>query len=60
LLDICQRINESEHFPGISIRDYFASAAMQGMAARELVGTPTERAEAAYLVADAMLAEREK
>lgn len=45
---------------GMSLRDYFATAAMQGMAAREICGTPVERAEAAYAVADAMIAERTK
>jgi hypothetical protein len=50
------------YYPGISIRDYFAAKAMQGL----LAGiTPTtvwshdEAAETAYNVADAMLKARE-
>ena len=45
---------------GMTLRDFFAAAAMQGMAARDIAGTPLERAEAAFAVADAMLKERAK
>jgi len=43
---------------GMTLRDYFAAKAMQGMAAREIPGTPKEFAEAAYRIAEAMLIER--
>ena len=47
-------------YRGMTLRDYFAAKAMQG-----LVGAPqaiprTSIAEHAYLMADAMIAEREK
>ena len=51
---------------GMTLRDYFAAKAMQGLIASPR-GTPngadatdTYYAEMAYLMADAMLAEREK
>jgi hypothetical protein len=40
---------------GMSLRDYFA-----GQAINTLHGTPDERAQSAYLIADRMLAERAK
>ena len=61
------RGNSDSHFTpqGMSLRDYFAAAAMGGMFANSALtgsacGTPTERAEAAYIAADAMLKERLK
>ncbi len=49
---------------GISVRDYFAAKAMQGLieatVGPETVWTPDELAESAYILADAMLSQREK
>lgn len=49
-------------FPGMTLRDYFAAAAMQGMVAQpESGGWPAEGiAKAAYQQADAMLKAREE
>lgn len=63
------RVNESTHFnEGMSLRDYFAAAAMQGLAGSGLdfgsVQNPCSPwlwvAQQCYLAADAMLAERER
>ena len=43
---------------GLSLRDYFAAAALQGVAARQLQG-PEDMAQYAWRIADAMLAARE-
>ena len=49
---------------GMSLRDYFAAKAMQGMLSRQEApscgGKAGNIAEMAYIHADAMLAEREK
>lgn len=46
---------------GMSLRDWFAGMALQGLLACEESGVGIERfAEASYKFADAMLAEREK
>lgn len=46
---------------GMSLRDYFAAAALQGMLAdHETNPTPERAASLAYEFADAMLAERAK
>ena len=47
---------------GMTLRDYFAAAAMQGLCANQSVGDCTaERiADVAYYAADAMLAARER
>lgn len=45
---------------GLSIRDYFAAKAMQGMLAYGDLGTWEQFAERAYIVADAMIAEGSK
>lgn len=46
--------------PGMSLRDYFAAAALQGLLASEAGGevdyNPTNAAARAYLMADAMIA----
>lgn len=49
-------------YSGMTLRDYFAAAALQGMLAqaRPGDGTPAEFAEDAYTFADAMLAARRK
>ena len=44
---------------GMTLRDYFAAAALTGMWALERSGSFEERAELAYKQADAMLAARE-
>ena len=51
-----------EQADGISIRDYFAAAAMQGLLAYPIPSNPTSDviAEWAYEQADAMLAARER
>jgi len=50
------------HPRGMSLRDYFAAAALQGMLANGGGGTSTLEGDAAlvYRYADAMLAERRK
>ena len=46
----------------ITLRDYFAAAAMQGLLTSEIVGDYFNKhvANIAYMVADAMLEERER
>lgn len=45
--------------PDMDLRDYFAAAAMQGLIAQIPEGvSDNQLAEAAYLIADAMLEER--
>jgi hypothetical protein len=45
---------------GMKMRDYFAAKALQGMLAEpSLKATPQEFAERAYMVADAMMKERD-
>jgi hypothetical protein len=48
--------------PGMTLRDYFAAAVMQGLCARTgaAIAAPGAGAEAAYAVADAMIAQRAK
>jgi len=45
---------------GVSVRDYFACAAMQGMASVAVVFSPEFIANQAYAMADAMLLERDE
>ncbi len=45
---------------GMSLRDYFAAKAMQGLMARVGAHDADRIAHDAYIVADAMLAERDK
>ena len=49
---------------GMTLRDYFAAKAMQGFAARDVfdngLATPYQRANVAYIEADAMLKARDK
>jgi hypothetical protein len=45
---------------GMKLRDYFAAKALQGMLAEpSLKATPQEFAQRSYMVADAMLKERD-
>jgi len=53
--------HDDSGWPGMTLRDYFAAKAMQGMLAdRKQVMSPSEWAANAYRMADAMLAERIK
>lgn len=45
---------------GMTLRDYFAAKAMQGTLAAQARCSAEKRAESAYELADAMLAERAK
>ena len=46
---------------GMTLRDYFAAKALQGMiSCASLTATPDVFAEQAYIVADAMMKERER
>ena len=48
-------------YEGMTLRDYFAAAAMQGLLADyQTDGKDTDFARRSYKLADAMLAEREK
>lgn len=49
------------HYPGMTLRDYFAAKAMQGLAANtDFTDLPNEKtAQWAYQMADAMLEARE-
>lgn len=47
-------------YSGMTLRDYFAAKAMQGLIISELVGMEMDIAGAAYAVADAMLRAREE
>jgi hypothetical protein len=50
-----------ERFPGMTLRDYFAAAALQGWCAcPTTAGTEQDAAELAYRYADAMIAARER
>ena len=53
-----------EECEGLTMRDYFAARAMQGMMARDVFdggqARPEQRAKLAYIEADAMLKERNK
>ncbi len=49
------------HYPGMTLRDYFAGQAMEGMLADHTVNAKPDRiAYLAYRMADAMLVERQK
>ena len=67
LMEKCQRVNESEHYGGLSIRDHFAAAALTqavsylaAYSKEEEDDTPKGAARLAYEIADAMLRERER
>lgn len=56
-------LQEHEEFNGMSLRDYFAAKAMQGLLAcgeEHCDATGYATASAAYKIADEMLAERSK
>jgi hypothetical protein len=49
-----------DKYLGMTLRDYFAAAAMQGMCRKQWpVGVATDIADGAYEIADAMLKARE-
>jgi len=53
--------NKEDMIPGMTLRDYFAAAAMQGFLSSEHFGGAYKlAAEYAYQVADEMLSQREK
>ncbi len=54
----CRYVN----LPGMTLRDYFAAAALQGILANQVdeIGTGSDMANLAYQMADIMLAERSK
>lgn len=70
LHETCQRVNETEHHSGLSIRDYFAAAAIMSplmtcdtvlrVTAEGGVKPMVALASMAYELADALLREREK
>ena len=52
--------NELNHYNGMTLRDYFAAKAMQGMLSEpSLKATPEEFASKSYELADAMMKARE-
>ena len=52
--------DDTLHVPGMTLRDYFAAKALQGLVVSEAGLTFKAVAEDAYKYADAMLAERQK
>jgi hypothetical protein len=59
-----KEIHKEQAFPdegnyGISIRDYFAARALQGLISTEGAGSAERYAEIAYKLADAMLKARD-
>lgn len=46
--------------PGMSLRDWFAGQALAGLLANRIKDTPEKWAAVSYVLADAMLAAREK
>ena len=57
---ILEKYSSCEGATGMTLRDYFAAAAMAGMLADPDVPCGKETAKNAYSMADAMLAERAK
>lgn len=60
----CQRVDETEHAPGLTKREYFAAMAMQGLLVGASVGCagsePEDIARDACKTADALIAELNK
>lgn len=52
-------VEPSPHTTGMTLRDYFAAAVLQGMYGKHPIDDFEGYAKAAYGIADAMLAERE-
>lgn len=60
----CQRVNESEYYEGMSLRDYFAAKAFERLVEAHIRGTVDDLskdiiAHEAYSYADAMLKARQ-
>lgn len=61
LVQGCQRMGESEHYSGLTIRDWFAGHVLSQLLADAPDDTPiTSVAAKCYRMADAMLVERNK
>lgn len=58
LMQMLQRMSESAM--GSTVRDIFASQAVGGLIAGGMMTSAADGAERAYLIADAMMAERDK
>jgi len=61
--EISYDVPQYQHLPGMSLRDYFAAAALQGLLAAETEENALgfeQAAQLAYEQAEAMLAERAK
>jgi len=59
----CNSPDGIESYKGMTLRDYFAGQALSGLVADEVLGDEIDAtgvAKRCYLVADAMLKEREK
>ena len=50
---------KGNHHPGMTLRDYFAAAALQGLLASNEKGNSNFFSETSYRIADAMLKARE-
>jgi hypothetical protein len=58
--DLMQSAFPDQYKDGMTLRDYFAAKAMQAMISCEVINaTPAVFAHQAYIVADAMMKERE-
>lgn len=51
---------DTDHYPGMSLRDYLAGQALTGMLSDDGAIRPHDAAEMAYKMADAMMDAREK
>ena len=60
LHDSCQRVNETEHWSGMSLRQWYAGKAMQTLILQFTTFNKNEIARMAYEQADAMISEGEK
>jgi hypothetical protein len=56
----CYVASLDHHEPGMTLRDYFAAAALTGWLATDTTPTPKSTAKACYNYADAMLAARKE
>lgn len=51
-------VEPAHNYVGMTLRDYFAAAAMTGLCVQKTMGSPEYFAHEAYSLADAMLQER--
>ena len=56
----CDSMNWSDGSQGMTLRDYFAAAALQGILANPIDVSPATVVKASYEYADAMLAARKE